>query len=192
MIETIRQRVLQYKPNDLPDASSEAAVLIPITVSDSPHVILTKRSELLASHRGEVAFPGGKKDVTDNDLIATALRESEEEIALFANQVEVLGPLGSIVTRYGMRVTPFVGLVADDDLQLTPNPDEIDAIFTVPLDFFADKKNLQLDYYHYQGRDRYVPRFHYDGFKIWGVTGVMLIEMVNVIFDTNIDTDNLL
>ncbi|HNI37342.1 MAG TPA: CoA pyrophosphatase [Pseudomonadales bacterium] len=88
----------------------EAAVLLAFTDEPETQLILTRRADHLKSHRGEVALPGGKIDKTDRDFIATALRESHEEIALPPTAVEVLGELDPMVTRFGVKVVPVVGV----------------------------------------------------------------------------------
>src|SRR5690606_4935931 len=108
LIQQLRSRLQTYQPVDLWTDSrlhkGEAAVLIPVTDSPHPQIILTKRSELLSSHKGEVALPGGRIDTTDASVIHAALRESHEEIGLPPSAVEILGQLDPMVTRFGMKV----------------------------------------------------------------------------------------
>ena len=115
MLDELLRRVQGHQPQQLILASDfpEAAVLVPITRSDEPELVLTLRAHGLSTHSGEVAFPGGRRDDTDADLVMTALREAEEEIGLAPGLVDVLGPLSSLVSRHGIKVTPIVGLVPD-------------------------------------------------------------------------------
>lgn len=164
----------------------EAAILIPLTREHSdPKIILTKRAEHLNSHRGEVAFPGGKWEPGDDDLLVTALRETWEEIDLSADQVRVLAGLPVNRTRHLMRVKPYVGLI-EPSLPLVPNPEELDAVFEVPVRYFLDPANLTVD--HFSGEDYSLdmPCYIYEGFRIWGFTLVVLVDFLNLTLDAGI------
>jgi 8-oxo-dGTP pyrophosphatase MutT (NUDIX family) len=163
----------------------EAAVLIPIVNQPSPELILTQRAMHLSSHAGEVAFPGGKKDPEDRDLVATALRESHEEIALSPDAVEIIGHMPPARSKFGLRVTPFVGVI-EPGLPLTPNQDELDHIFTVPLQYFLDNEPGDIHRAEYDGRWFEVPCYNYRGNIIWGLTAYFIAEFMNHTFDTNI------
>ncbi|GGK65200.1 coenzyme A pyrophosphatase [Amphritea balenae] len=152
---------------------------------DDPHVILTRRANHLNTHSGEIAFPGGKRDDTDPDLLFTALREAEEEVGLSPSQVEVLGPLGMVLSKHMLQVTPFVGIIAADTV-LTPNLDELDRIHRVPLSFFLQDQRHHTDAINFKGMTHYVPAYEYEGDIIWGLTAYMLVELLNVGFDANI------
>jgi 8-oxo-dGTP pyrophosphatase MutT (NUDIX family) len=149
--------------------------------------VLTKRSEALSSHRGEVALPGGKKDPEDETVIHTALRESHEEISLPPSEVDVIGQLDAMVTRFGVKVSPVVGLI-QPAARLVPNPDELDAVFKVPLDFFLQDKRLRTDVGTVGDHKVMVPAWEYDGYEIWGVTAVILTQLMNNIFGMSIET----
>jgi len=191
LIYQLRQRLQTYCPIDRWTDSTlhkgEAAVLIAVTNAASPEIILTKRSEALSSHKGEVALPGGRIDQTDKDVIHTALRESHEEVGLHPDDVEVLGQLDPMVTRFGMKVTPVVGLVPENIL-LTANPVELDAIFKVPLEFLLRDERLRTDIGTIGGHKVQVPCWRYHTYEIWGVTAVILVMMMNKIFDRGINT----
>jgi 8-oxo-dGTP pyrophosphatase MutT (NUDIX family) len=159
----------------------QAGVLIAITDELDPHLILTRRADHLNTHSGEVAFAGGKRDDTDPDIVFTALREAHEEIDLAAKDVRVIGQLDQVVSRFGYVVTPVVGIIPAD-LTFTANLDELDAVFKVPLRFF-----LETEPHDYFERGSFsIPSFHYDGFRIWGLTAMMITEMVNNHLDGNI------
>ena len=113
-------------------AATPAAVLIPILHGAGPPELLLTRRHAEISFGGHICFPGGRADPSDRDPLATALRESDEEIALRPERVEVLGPLGEYVTQSGFRITPIVGLV-ERPVSLQPNAREVDEILTVPL-----------------------------------------------------------
>lgn len=186
LVELLRQRVPLHQPREI-DASGlpEAGVLIPLTGSANPEVILTVRSQRLSTHSGEVAFPGGRRDPGDIDLRYTALREAHEEIGLLPELVEVIGPMDSLVSRYGIKVTPWVGIVPEV-FDLAPNSGEIEEVFRVPVEFFLDDRREMTHRIDYQGRSWYVPSYRFAGHKIWGLTALMLAELMNVAFDAGI------
>ena len=102
MLEKLRQRMSAYPFNDLPVELPEAAVLMPFVDQPDPELILTVRAQGMPTHAGEVAFPGGKRDPGDRDLLHTALRESHEEVGLAQREVEVIGQLSPLASRFGM------------------------------------------------------------------------------------------
>ena len=180
------QQLLQRLPNDSAQHKADAAVLMAMTREDIPRLILTQRAAHLKSHAGEVAFPGGKRDKTDSSLIYTALREAQEEIALNPQDVEVVGELGIFTSRVGIKVKPIIGLL-EDIPHLTPSPDEIDSIFTVPLDVFLEQKPNYQHKIKYMGLSIPVPSFNYQGYVIWGLTGFMIVEFMRRVYDADID-----
>jgi 8-oxo-dGTP pyrophosphatase MutT (NUDIX family) len=184
MLDELLLRMRGYTPRLLPpvDAYPEAAVLVPITRSDEPEVVLTLRASGLSTHGGEVAFPGGRRDAEDADLIHTALREAQEEIGLPPGLVEVVGPLSTLISRHGIQVTPYVGVVPDF-VDYQANDGEIAAVFSVPLAFFRDDPRETTHRIDYLGKSFYVPSYRYGEYKIWGLTAIMLVELINLVFD---------
>ncbi|KPA92919.1 NTP pyrophosphohydrolase [Pseudomonas asplenii] len=160
--------------------------MVPITRSEEPELVLTLRASGLSTHGGEVAFPGGRRDPEDPDLVFTALREAEEEIGLAPGLVEIVGPLSPLVSLYGLKVTPYVGLVPDF-VEYRANDAEIAAVFNVPLAFFREDPREHTHRIDYQGRSCYVPSYRYGEYKIWGLTAIMIVELVNLLYDTRID-----
>ena len=166
---------------------AEAAVLLAFTREADPQLVLTKRSMRLSSHKGEVALPGGKIDPTDRDVIETALREAEEEVFLPRERVEVLGHLDPMVSRFGVKVTPVVGLI-EPEQALSPNYDELDSIFKVPLSFFVADKRLRTDRGTVSGFEVAVPAWQWQQYEIWGVTAVIMVNFMNRVLGANIST----
>ncbi|MFN3581298.1 MAG: NUDIX hydrolase [Pseudomonas sp.] len=187
MLDKMRMRVGEYRPRQIETGGMpEAGVLIPVTsVDHQPEIILTVRSQRLSTHSGEVAFPGGRRDPGDVDLRYTALRETHEEIGLEPGLVDVIGPMGSLVSRYGIKVTPFVGVVPDV-FELVPSSYEIETVFRVPVSYFLEDQREMTHRIDYEGRSWYVPSYRYEGHKIWGLTALMLVEFMNVAFDADI------
>jgi 8-oxo-dGTP pyrophosphatase MutT (NUDIX family) len=150
-------------------ATKPAAVLVPIIDRREPMVLLTLRTEELASHAGQVAFPGGKIDPGDENPVAAALREAEEEIGLAPTLVEPLGYLDLYLTFSGFRILPTVARVKPD-FTLVINPREVTETFEVPLDFLMNPANFQRGSRDWKGiiRDYYAIPFG-DRY-IWGIT----------------------
>lgn len=188
MKERLKERLASYRMRELPSGllMPEAAVLMPFTDKEEPELILTVRSSTMPTHAGEVAFPGGKRDKEDKDLLATALRESHEEVGLPAQAVDVLGQLSPIPSLYGMKVTPFVGMV-DPHAVLVPDSREIADIFKVPLSFFLDSKPKLTQEVEMFGKRFYMASYEFQGNRIWGLTAFMLLDFLNHAFDIGIE-----
>lgn len=154
----------------------KAAVLIPITRWDcdnESHIVLTVRSENLRSHAGQISLPGGTRDAEDTDDIATALRESEEEIGLPASQVEVIGKLGDMALPSGFHITPILGLI-QPGLNFTPAVEEVADIFQVPLDLVLDLDAYKASFMTFDDVERKILELHYEDYRIWGATAAIL------------------
>ena len=186
MLDKIKHSLSSYRAPREEFAGTQAAVLVPVTCSQNPEVILTLRADTLSSHAGEVALPGGKHDLADGSLLSTALRETREEIGLTGDQVEVIGSLKPFVSKHGLLVTPFIGLVPDA-VELVPNTDELAAIFKVPLAYLFEDPRSSTRLIHRQGQTIRVPTYYYQGHKIWGLTAMILVEFLNVALDARIE-----
>lgn len=183
LLSRLRDRLKDYRP----DADRvDAAVLVPVTEEAVPHIILTRRASHMSSHAGEVAFPGGKRDSTDASIIATALRESREEIGLPEQSVEVVGELDIFVSKVGLRVQPIVGMVEPGQL-LVPNPDEIESIFHVPVEFFLNARVSYTHRFRFMGQDVTVPSFNYGDYVIWGLTAFMIVDLMKRVYDHQVE-----
>lgn len=158
-----------------------ASVLVPLVVRDDGlTVLLTQRTEHLANHAGQVSFPGGRLEEEDDDAIACALRETEEETGLSRDRIDVLGMLDDYVTVTGFRVTPVVGLVSPP-FTLAPDPYEVAQVFEVPLAFILDPANHRRVERTLKGRSRPYYAMPYEGHYIWGATAGMLINLYRVL-----------
>lgn len=145
-----------------------AAVLIGVVARERPSVILTTRTPHLSAHAGQISFPGGKLDDGET-AIDTALRETHEEIGLAADYVEPLGYLDLYRTRTGFAVVPVVALIRPG-FRLHANPEEVEDVFEVPLEFLLDEANHQTHSRIWQGKDRYFYAIPYGERYIWGAT----------------------
>jgi 8-oxo-dGTP pyrophosphatase MutT (NUDIX family) len=157
------------------DRLRPAAVLIAVTDRPEPGVLLTRRAESLRSHAGQVAFPGGRVDPGDADVIAAALREADEEIGLPAAAVEVVGTVGVFRTVTGFEVTPVVGVVPPD-LPLRPHDAEVAALFEVPLAHLLDPANHLVRQVEWKGAERTFYEIPWVGERIWGATAAMIVN----------------
>lgn len=157
----------------------KAAVLIPITRQDADndsHIVLTVRSENLRSHAGQISLPGGTCDANDADDIATALRESEEEIGLLSSQVEIIGKLGDMALPSGFHITPVVGLIRPG-LNFTAAPEEVADIFQAPLDLVLDLSAYKASFMTYNNVECKILELHYEDYRIWGATAAILYHL---------------
>lgn len=158
-----------------------AAVLVPlIDRSAGFSILLTQRTAHLAAHAGQVSFPGGRMEPGDQDAVATALRETEEEVGLPPNHVEVVGRLDTYLTGTGFEITPVVGIV-DAAFPMTPDPFEVAEVFEVPLDFVLDPANHERHSREWKGRLRHYFVLPYDHHHIWGATAGMLVNLAEVL-----------
>ncbi|MEH6626449.1 MAG: CoA pyrophosphatase [Motiliproteus sp.] len=179
VLSLIESRLDRYQPRTICHERPQAGVLLALTDDPiDPRVILTLRAHTLSSHQGEVAFPGGKMDKGDLSIEVTALREAHEEIGLHPSDVRVVSQLAQCVSKHGLLVTPFVGIVSDQQ-EFVANPDELHSVFSVPLRFFLDPDELSYDEFHHQGALMRMPCYHYQQYRIWGLTAYILVELLN-------------
>jgi 8-oxo-dGTP pyrophosphatase MutT (NUDIX family) len=151
-----------------------AAVLFPIVLRDgSQTVLLTQRTAHLRDHAGQISFPGGRVEVEDISPSHTALRETEEEIGLLRERIEIIGYLPEYRTGTGFRVTPVVALVRPP-FELQADPFEVAEVFEVPLSFLLDPANHQRHSMHYRGALRNYFAMPYGEYFIWGATAGMI------------------
>ena len=177
---------LSLKQSDPKSDLPKAAVLIALTDEENPEIIYTLRSNKVSSHQGEVSFPGGMREESDTSLIMTALRESEEEIGLPQNCVKILGSLDTMVSRFNVSVTPFVGVIPGD-VELNTSSEEIEACFKVPLSFLLKDKRYRNDEVNRNGEIFYMPAYKYSSYVIWGLTAMITVNFLNSALDAKID-----
>ena len=160
-----------------------AAVLVPLVEHNSGlTVLLTKRTDHLHHHAGQVSFPGGRVEEDDLDVIDTALRETEEEIGLNRSYIETVGYLDDYETGTGFHVTPVVGFVRLG-FELNVDDFEVAEVFEVPLEFLFDPKNHQRHSRELNGRARQYYAMPYGEFYIWGATAGMLMNLYRRVHD---------
>jgi 8-oxo-dGTP pyrophosphatase MutT (NUDIX family) len=162
-------------------ATRPAAVLVPIIDRSEPTVLFTVRTQDLASHAGQVSFPGGKIDPDDESPVAAALREAKEEIGLIPSLIEPLGYLDLYLTFSGFRILPTVARV-QRDFSLTLNPREVTEIFEVPLRFLMTPANLQRRSRDWRGISREYYAIPFGDRYIWGITAGIVRNLFDRVY----------
>lgn len=154
-----------------------AAVLVPLVERpEGLTVLLTRRTTHLKAHAGQISFPGGKAEPHDADAIATALRETHEEVGTPKEHIDVIGTLDRYVTRTGFDITPVVGLI-EPPFPVSPDPSEVEEVFEVPLDYLLDPGNRQKDSRQVSGQTRFFYAMPFGDYYIWGATAGMLVNL---------------
>lgn len=158
-----------------------AAVLVPlIERPEELHVMLTQRTDHLNHHAGQISFPGGRIEEQDAGAVQTALRETEEEVGIPPEMVEIVGRLDDYVTGTGFVVAPVVGLIRPP-YPVSPDPFEVADVFEVPLSFFLDPANHKRDTRVFNGIERHFYAMPYGERYIWGATAAMLVNLYEVL-----------
>ena len=159
-----------------------AAVLVALLERpDGLALVLTQRAAHLNAHAGQISLPGGRMEAEDVSAVATALRESEEEIGLEPEIVEVLGSLRAYDTITGFRIYPVIGWVAEPPAAWRPDPAEVADVFEVPLGFVLDPANHQRDSYLRNGERRHFFVLPYQTRYIWGATAGILVNFARTL-----------
>jgi 8-oxo-dGTP pyrophosphatase MutT (NUDIX family) len=162
-------------------AVTPASVLVPIvTHAGGLTVLFTQRTAQLRAHSGQVSFPGGRAEPGDASPEFTALRETQEEIGLAPERVEVIARMPEYLTRTGYRVTPVVGLVAPP-LELAPDSREVAEAFEVPLAFLLDPANHRRETRELAGKQVGFWVMQYGERRIWGATAGMLVNLYRML-----------
>lgn len=155
-----------------------AAVLLPLYVRNNrDYLLFTERTAHLEHHAGEISFPGGGHDAEDVELSDTALRETEEELGIPRNDIEILGRLDDFYSIHGYHVIPYVGIIPTPD-NLRHDPFEIAGTFEAPLDYFRDPSVHRIEDWQHRGRTHPVDFYHFEEHVIWGLTAAILRQFL--------------
>jgi 8-oxo-dGTP pyrophosphatase MutT (NUDIX family) len=191
-IEEIRARLhaqngptYDVPPELLSEDAREAAVLVPLLrIDEAWHILFIRRTHFEGDrHSGQVAFAGGKRDDEDDSLLATALREAEEEIGIAASDIELLGHINHHHTISEFQVRPYVA-VMPWPYTLKPDDVEVARVFTMPLNWLAEESNYRTEQRHHPQSQRPWPVIYYDlydGEMLWGATARMTLSLIDVL-----------
>ncbi len=159
-----------------------AAVLIPLQIfGDDIKILLTKRSEDLPDHPGQISFPGGTRERGESAK-TTALRESREEIGLPESHVHILGEMPRYQVATGFEVTPVIGLI-ENDFKIILDEREVSEVFYVPLDFLINPDNHKKHSREFMGQPRFFHAIPYEGYYIWGATAAIIVNFSVLLLD---------
>jgi 8-oxo-dGTP pyrophosphatase MutT (NUDIX family) len=176
--EALRQRLLPQQPPLPSSTQAHAAVLLCCVITDEPYTVLTRRSMQLSMHAGQISLPGGRVDLCDTSLEATALRESQEEIGLDPTGLQLLGRLPDVkvLAGTGIAITPVVAW-CEAEPSLNHNPCEVDEIIKLPLQLVLDINNYGTDMLERDGLARQFYFLRYQQHYIWGATARILLSL---------------
>lgn len=165
----------------LAESPRAAAVLVPVVLhKPEPTILLTKRTDKLKKHAGQISFPGGSIDPDDDDDVAAALRETNEEIGLLPHQINIHGRLDTYRTGTGFEISPIVGTV-NPGFDLIISEDEVAEVFEVPLQFFLNRANHLRQSAVWRGRRRHYYAMPFGEYYIWGATAAMLVNLIDLL-----------
>ncbi len=184
LIDKTRQVMAEYIPRHIEDSSATpAAVVILVYDRDGEaHVLFTERTEHVEHHKGQISFPGGAWDGADERLETTALRETQEEIGVDPEDVDIVGQLDDMITISNFRVTPYVGILStNSEYPFVVNEREVAKVVQVPLSHLMDERNMELEVRQHQGKQVLVPAYTYEGHRIWGATARMLRQFLELL-----------
>ncbi len=180
--ERIREALAAHRRVPMPPGPAPAAVLVPVFRREGEyHILFTKRTENLKHHRGEISFPGGVRQPEDKDALQTALRETREEMGIPASDIEILGVLDDFYSIHDYLITPFVGMLSDG-CEYNLNSHEIERVIEVPLKHLLKPEVFRVEDWSWKGRTHPVCFFTYRDDEIWGVTGAMLKQFLDLVF----------
>lgn len=173
-------RVTAHRSEHITDEDRDAAVLVPVVErADGPALLFTKRADHLGEHPGQMSFPGGGQEPSDDDLRATATREADEEIGLYREELAYVGQLDDIRTISRYAVTPFVARIPDRDYERDER--EVDEVVVLPISALIDPSNYELEKrIHPSYGEALVHFFHVGDYTVWGATARILVQFLEL------------
>ncbi len=175
--EELRRRLASRPNRELEETGlKHSAVMVLLMNRDgAAHVLLTRRTNTVSTHKGQVAFPGGGMDDHDDDYRAIAYRETFEEVGIPRDRIEYLGRFDDYVSISGYHVTCFIGAI-EYPYEYRLNRDEIESHFEAPLEMFVEQKFDRAEIYNFNGKDYRVFFYYHGGYEIWGLTARILTD----------------
>lgn len=173
----IKELLKNHSPRKIekPDFRKSAVMMLIMNKNNEACVLVTKRTLSVSSHKGQMSLPGGRYEESDGNLLATALRETHEEVGIPQSDIEVLGQFDEFLSIAGYHVESFIGAVKYP-YQYTINRHEIDDYVEVPLSIFTEKRYDKIQQVEYEGRKLNIYYYFYNGFEIWGLTARILTD----------------
>jgi 8-oxo-dGTP pyrophosphatase MutT (NUDIX family) len=169
---------------DRPDLRP-AAVLVPLFQKNrKTHILLTKRTDRVEHHKGQISFPGGAYHSEDPDYLTTALRETEEEIGIEMEAVEILGELDHMVTLSNFRICPYVGVIPYP-YPFKLSAFEVERLIELPLDYLLGKAEFKEASFTYKGQSSINLHIDYQGDVIWGATARILKNFMDILCESS-------
>jgi 8-oxo-dGTP pyrophosphatase MutT (NUDIX family) len=182
-IDLARDLLRDYEPRAVaaPDARRAAVLTLLYHDQGADRVLLTKRTDTVEHHKGQICFPGGGVHDADADLSVTALRETWEEVGVEPEHVEIIGRLDEIVTISNFLVTPYVGVLHRTPYEFVPSEIEVAEVLEPPIADLLDEATLELEERFVDGQARYAPVYVWNGHRVWGATARMLQEFLDLL-----------
>ena len=170
----------QYPRRTISDSGLvPSSVIVPLFEREGElHLLFTKRQERLPHHGGQISFPGGMREDSDESLLATALRECYEEVGILPKDVQVLGELDQVATRLGFGITPFVGAIPYP-YPFSVNREEVSLLLEVPVPILQDTHRSWVEWRWHQGRVTLDYCYRYNGHIVWGATARIVKQLLN-------------
>jgi 8-oxo-dGTP pyrophosphatase MutT (NUDIX family) len=185
-VSIVRQKLGSYEPVILPSTTiTRAAVLILfLNKKEIPHILFTKRTDSVETHKGQISFPGGAWDKTDKSLQETAVRETFEEVGILPKYIQHLGQLDDFFTVTDFIVSPFAGFMTEQ-VDYVINEAEVAEVLEVPLSLFLQKSYFEVKKWEHRGQYYDVYFYYFGNQVIWGATAFMLNRFIDTVFEYN-------
>ncbi len=184
-LDDIKKRLTAYRVREIKseDLRPASVFMLFMLKEEKPHILLTKRTEKVKDHKGQISFPGGAYDEEDNSLLATAYRETFEEVGITESQIEYIGRFDDYISISGYRVSTYIGSVRFP-VEYDLNEHEIDEHIEVPFALFSNLEYDRVEKYYFDGSDHTVYYYLYQGHEIWGLTARIITDFVMKVLKT--------